>query len=279
MVAVKPALASYARIAYARELTGDRPGAISAMTLALDAAGGAPEPTAWTHVELAKLELGSGRVRSCLAARGRGTHDLPRLRPCARAACPDRGGARASSARPSRPPSARRPPCRCRSSSRSTASSSTDRGGRRRRGGSVPSWRRSTDCSRRTGSASTSSRPSSAPIIGSRRRRRCALARRARADRPSIHGDDALGWALARAGRCARGDALARPRAPARHEGRAPLLPSRLRGRVRRRPPCDARRGTAGRSRSTRASRSAGPRWRRGHSEPNRSLAGGEAAA
>ena len=29
-----------------------------------------------------------------------------------------------------------------------------------------------------------------------------ALARKARADRPSIYGDDALGWALARAGRC-----------------------------------------------------------------------------
>jgi len=29
-----------------------------------------------------------------------------------------------------------------------------------------------------------------------------ALARRARAARPSIYGDDALGWALARAGRC-----------------------------------------------------------------------------
>ena len=28
------------------------------------------------------------------------------------------------------------------------------------------------------------------------------LARRARAERPSIYGDDALGWALARAGRC-----------------------------------------------------------------------------
>jgi Flp pilus assembly protein TadD len=29
-----------------------------------------------------------------------------------------------------------------------------------------------------------------------------ALARRARADRPSVYGDDAVGWALARAGRC-----------------------------------------------------------------------------
>src|SRR5262245_53927210 len=67
MVALKPTLASYARIAYARELMGDRAGAISAMGLALDAAGGAPEPTAWTHVELAKLELGSGRLGSAAA--------------------------------------------------------------------------------------------------------------------------------------------------------------------------------------------------------------------
>jgi tetratricopeptide (TPR) repeat protein len=32
------------------------------------------------------------------------------------------------------------------------------------------------------------------------------LARAARADRPSIYGDDALGWALARAGRCAEAE-------------------------------------------------------------------------
>ncbi len=32
------------------------------------------------------------------------------------------------------------------------------------------------------------------------------LARRARAARPSIYGDDALGWALARAGRCAEAE-------------------------------------------------------------------------
>ncbi len=62
MVALRPNLASYARIAYARELTGDRPGAIVAMRLALDAAGGQVEATAWSHVELAKLELGRGHV-------------------------------------------------------------------------------------------------------------------------------------------------------------------------------------------------------------------------
>ena len=62
MAAVKPSLASYARVAYARELTGDRRGAAAAMNLALDAAGGVPEPTAWAHVELAKLALGDGLV-------------------------------------------------------------------------------------------------------------------------------------------------------------------------------------------------------------------------
>ena len=62
MAALRPSLAAYARIAYARELSGDVPGAIAAMGLALDAAGGQPEPAAWTEVELGKLEFGRGRV-------------------------------------------------------------------------------------------------------------------------------------------------------------------------------------------------------------------------
>ena len=61
MVTRLPGLASYARVAYARELTGDPEGAIAAMRLALAAAAGR-ESTAWAHVELAKLELGQGRV-------------------------------------------------------------------------------------------------------------------------------------------------------------------------------------------------------------------------
>ena len=62
MVSLKPSLASYARIAYARELSGDTTGAIAAMELALDAAGGQQEPTAWTQVEIGKLEFGRGRI-------------------------------------------------------------------------------------------------------------------------------------------------------------------------------------------------------------------------
>jgi tetratricopeptide (TPR) repeat protein len=62
MVALKPSLSSYARISYARELLGLRVGAIQAMELALDAAGGQPEPTAWTNTELGKLRFGQGEL-------------------------------------------------------------------------------------------------------------------------------------------------------------------------------------------------------------------------
>jgi Flp pilus assembly protein TadD len=43
-----------------------------------------------------------------------------------------------------------------------------------------------------------------------RPRKTVELARRARAARPSIYGDDALAWALARAGRCDEAVPLAR---------------------------------------------------------------------
>jgi tetratricopeptide (TPR) repeat protein len=62
MVALKPGLASYSRVSYARELLGRPDGAIEAMELALDAAGGQAEPNAWTNVELAKLHFGQGRL-------------------------------------------------------------------------------------------------------------------------------------------------------------------------------------------------------------------------
>ena len=55
MVDLKPNLSSYARVSYARELTGDLPGAIAAMQMALDAAAGDREGYAWTAVQLGKL--------------------------------------------------------------------------------------------------------------------------------------------------------------------------------------------------------------------------------
>jgi tetratricopeptide (TPR) repeat protein len=52
MVDLKPNLSSYARVSYARELSGDLPGAITAMRMALDAAAGDREGYAWTAVQL-----------------------------------------------------------------------------------------------------------------------------------------------------------------------------------------------------------------------------------
>jgi tetratricopeptide (TPR) repeat protein len=64
MARLKPGLAAYARISYARELRGDIAGARRAMRLALDSAVGEREALAWTHVQLAKLELGHGRTEA-----------------------------------------------------------------------------------------------------------------------------------------------------------------------------------------------------------------------
>jgi tetratricopeptide (TPR) repeat protein len=62
MARLKPGLASYARISYARELSGDREGALAAMRLAASAAIGQREPTAWVQVQLGKLEWNRGRL-------------------------------------------------------------------------------------------------------------------------------------------------------------------------------------------------------------------------
>ena len=62
MAELKPSLAAYARVAYARELLGRPRAAERAMNLALDAAGGQPEPTAWTRTELGKLAFAQGHV-------------------------------------------------------------------------------------------------------------------------------------------------------------------------------------------------------------------------
>jgi tetratricopeptide (TPR) repeat protein len=59
---LRPGLAAYARVSYARELRGDFSGAVAAMRLAVDAAVDEPEPLAWTHVQLGKLYWSHGRL-------------------------------------------------------------------------------------------------------------------------------------------------------------------------------------------------------------------------
>lgn len=63
MAALKPTVASYARIAYARELLGRTGAAVEAMKLAVSAAASTSEPAAWALVELGNLYYNSGRLR------------------------------------------------------------------------------------------------------------------------------------------------------------------------------------------------------------------------
>jgi tetratricopeptide (TPR) repeat protein len=62
MASLKPSLSSYARVSYARELLGNVRGAAEAMRLAIDAATGQPEALAWSHTQLGKLLWTQGRV-------------------------------------------------------------------------------------------------------------------------------------------------------------------------------------------------------------------------
>jgi tetratricopeptide (TPR) repeat protein len=61
LVDLKPGLASYARVSYFRELSGDVAGAVAAMRLAVSA-GGSPENTAYVQTLLGDLELARGRT-------------------------------------------------------------------------------------------------------------------------------------------------------------------------------------------------------------------------
>jgi Flp pilus assembly protein TadD len=209
MVSLRPSLASYARVAYARELTGDRKGAVAAMRLALDAAGGQPEPTAWSLVELSKLELGLGRsdvAERQLRAALRAFSGYPAARAELALVEARRGrfgpaldqARRAADAVPT--PQAV-----------TLLGALLDRAGRQRE---ARRQRATVAIIERLLRANGVRVDLEAAVYradyGIRPIETVALARRARAERPSIYGDDALAWALARAGRCREALPLAR---------------------------------------------------------------------
>ncbi len=201
MISLKPNLAAYARVAYARELTGDLEGALEAMRLALEAAAGEPEPSAWSLVELAKLELTLGRVadarRHVLGALRvfpgypSARYELARVEIAAgRVRAATRAARRAAEAVPT-------------ATAVALYADLLDRAGRgqearRQRAtvGVIDRLLRSNGVRVDLESALHRADLGTAPA------ETVVLARRARAERPSIHGDDAFGWALARAGRC-----------------------------------------------------------------------------
>ena len=202
MVSLRPSLASYARVAYARELMGDRSGATRAMRLALEASAGQPEPTAWAHVELAKLAFGQGELglasrnaRAALQAfpgYPAGLVELARVEAAdGRLALARRHAHEAVDAVPT-------------GASVALLADILERSGRdaeaRRQRALVAVIDRllrangvAVDLESAVYRADQRIRPAET----------VTLARRARAARPSIYGDDALAWALARAGRCA----------------------------------------------------------------------------
>ena len=201
MIALRPNLGSYARVSYARELTGDPGGAMAAMRLALDAAGGQPEPSAWSLVELSKLELGLGRV----GAAERHVRSALRVFPGYPAARAELARVEAVRGRIARAIVEARHAADAVPTPQAVAllGELLDRAGKpaeaRRQRATVGVIERllrangvQVDLESAVYRADYRIRPLETVV----------LARRARVTRPSIYGDDALAWALARAGRC-----------------------------------------------------------------------------
>ena len=81
MLSRRPALATYARLAYLRELRGDTGGAISAMTQAVEAGAGSPGDRAYVLVLLGDLHLTRGGLDAADAAYVRAERDRPAYGP------------------------------------------------------------------------------------------------------------------------------------------------------------------------------------------------------
>jgi tetratricopeptide (TPR) repeat protein len=201
MVSIKPSLASYARVAYARELTGDRTGAASAMRLALEASGGEPEPTAWALVELSKLHLSLGRVGLAEREARSALRTFPgypnaRIQLAHVDAARGRFGAALGDARRSADavPTAQ---------AVSLLADLLERTGRK---AEARRQRATVGVVERLLRASGVRVDLESAVYRADNRigpsETVELARKARAARPSIYGDDAVAWALARAGRC-----------------------------------------------------------------------------
>ncbi len=209
MVSRRPNLASYSRIAYARELTGDRAGAISAMRLALDAAAGEPDATAWARVEIAKLHLNGGRfelARRHLAAALRASPGYPTAR--VELAHIDVAKGRLGRALGQ---AERAAEALATGDSLAVYADLLDRAGRRAAAREQRERILELDRELRAGGVRIDLDLARYQADnGVRPRETVALARTARARTPSVVADDVLAWALARAGRCEEALPIAR---------------------------------------------------------------------
>jgi len=201
MAQLKPSLAAYARVSYARELLGRPQDAIAAMRLAVESAANQPEATAWARVQLGKLYWSIGRLaaaageyRGALAAFPGYAYAFDGLAQVEAA----RGHARRAIALETRAVDAIPLP-QFVGLLGDLYASVGDRAQARRQYALIGVIQRLL--------AANGVRIDLETALfdvdhGVRLRHALALARLARADRPSIDGDDVLAWALARKGRC-----------------------------------------------------------------------------
>ena len=202
MSRLRPSLASYARVSYARELLGDFRGAVSAMRLARTSAIGEPEALAWTAVQLGKLYWAHGladraarQFRKALAAFPGYVYAYDALAQVEGA----RGHLRKAIALEQRAVDGIPLP-----------QFVATLGDLERRAGDATAARRQYETigviERLLVANGVKTDLETALFDVDHRirlRHALAIARKAHADRPSIDGDDVLAWALARNGRCA----------------------------------------------------------------------------
>jgi tetratricopeptide (TPR) repeat protein len=202
MARLRPSLAAYARVSYARELRGNTHAARAAMELALDAAAGQAEPLAWTHVQLGKLAwvTGDGRTaereyRLALAALPGYVYALDALAQVEGSRGHLRRAIHLEREAIDRTPLPQFV---------ATLSDLYRLAGEPQRARQQAAL---VDVIRRLLVANGVRTDLETALFqvdhGIRLRQSLALARRAHAERPSIDGEDVLAWALARNGRCA----------------------------------------------------------------------------
>jgi tetratricopeptide (TPR) repeat protein len=202
MARLRPSLASYARVSYARELLGDYDGAVSAMRLAQTAAIGQPESLAWIDVQLGKLSWAHGRIaaaeqlyRQALRAFPGYVHAYDALAQVEAA----RGRLQAAIALEHRAVDAVPLP-QFVAALGDLYRAAGDRRAARRQYATIAVIQRLLAAN----GVKTDLETALFDVDhGIRLPHALAVARRAHADRPSIDGDDVLAWAFARNGRCA----------------------------------------------------------------------------
>jgi tetratricopeptide (TPR) repeat protein len=202
MVSLKPSVSSYARVSYARELLGDIPGAVQAMRYAVDAAAGEPEALAWSQTQLGKLYWSHGRSR----AAAREYRAALRVRPGYVAALDAFAQVEAARGHLARAVSLSRRAADVMPLPQYVASlgdllrAANDETGAQRQYALVAAIARL----ERANGVNVDLEIALFDVDhGVKLRHALELARVARAERPSIDGDDLLAWTLVRNGRCA----------------------------------------------------------------------------